>query len=433
MKKAKKLPKLFRKPIPDRKLNKKIFRRIHLESEAAFLKSKLKQNDAAAWVLDPADFSTEEARRLARLAKAIKKNRGLLVGWKAGILLATAVAAAGFNFFLKDRLFEQAAESTLQSVFGAKVELTGTEFSPIAGLISFEHLSVADRQEPMRNLFELSASRLSLNTGLLLSHRLVIDEAKVGEIRFSSPRDTSGALEASDSGTENDTPEDETSLLTETKEIGLEVGKASADRLIEEYRSSLSSPGLIEENSQRYEESKERWEQRTETLKTQVDVLRRDTEAVLSTDLGSLDTAAEITDYLKTLDRAKTNIQTSRSEIREARKDFEADFSYIKESTEAVGRAILEDLDFLRESVGSFGGDALEAVAGAARPIIAEKLGGVYEYGEKILRIAGRMSSGSGESEGRFADRRRQGSIVSFPLRDYPSFLLRRLSITAGL
>lgn len=441
MKKAKKLPKLFRKPIPDRKLNKKFFRRIHLESEAAFLKNKLKKNAAGSWFLDPSDFNADESKRLARLAKAIKKNRGLLVGWKATILLVAAVAVAGFNFFLKDRLFEQAAESALQSVFGAKVELTGAEFSPIAGRISFDHLSVADRQEPMQNLFELGSSRLSVNTGLLLSRRLVIEEAAVGEIRFSTPRESSGALEPKDSPTAADfEPAKEgkmPGLVTEAKELSLEVGQASADRLIEQYRSSLSSPPLIEGTSRRYEESRERWEQTTDTLEGQVDELRRDTETILDTDLDSLDTAGEIKDYLQTLDRAKSQVRETRSEIRATRRDFESDTAYIEESAKAIDAAIEEDAEFLRESVGSFGGDALDAVAASARPIIAERLGPLYEYGEKIVRIAGRMGSKSGDSESgasekRFADRRRRGSVVSFPLRDYPAFLLRQLTVTTG-
>lgn len=438
MKKKKNIPKLFRKPIHERKLEKKIFRRIHLESEVVFLKKKLKQNEAGSWFIDPADLSAEEAKRLARLAKAIKKNRGLLVGWKTAILVVVAVTVVGFNYFLKDRLFEQAAESTLQSVFGAKVELTGTEFSPLAGRISFQYLSVADRQEPMRNLFELGTSRLSVNTGLLLSRRLVIEEATIGEIQFSTPRETSGALEqtisdaGSAAGSETAEAGEKIAVLSEAKNIGLEVGKESASQLMEKYRSSLTSPSLIEGTSRRYEESRERWEQKSDTMKKQVDELHGDTETILSTDLENLDTVGEIKDYLKTLDRAKNTVQEARDEVRTARQDFESDTAYLEESAEAIEEAIQKDVDFLRKSVGSFGGDALDAVAASARPIIAERLGRIYEYGEKLVRVADRVGAESDKSEKRFADRRREGSIVTFPLRKYPAVLLRHLSVTSG-
>ena len=211
--KSVKLPKMFRKPIPKKRFEKKILRRIYLAKERDFLLSLAKQDEQERYVIS-GELSKAEAKHLATLAKSIRKNRGLVTGWKAAILAVIIGSLLVFNFLFKDRLAEAGMEAALENVFRARAEAEGVHLSLFRGSLSFESLSVADRDKPMENLFELSRSELRVNIWELLKKRLVIERAVCSGIRLGTPRDSSGAL-----------PE------AETTEAGFSPGDSSSSGL----------------------------------------------------------------------------------------------------------------------------------------------------------------------------------------------------------
>jgi len=434
--KKKRLPKLFRKPVPAGKLEKKILRRIHVESERKFLMSRLQRDDSGRYVL-PEELSADERKHLKQLAKSIRKNRGVLVGWKAGILAFVLIAAVGFNFFLKNRLVEHAAETALQRLFNAVVEIEGTEFSILKGTIGFTSVAIADEQEPMRNLVELGRTNLSLDTGRILSRRIILNEIASREIRFDTPRTSSGALPAA-AKTDEHGPEpgaeDSGSGDTagELKTIGLEIGRESARQIIADYRDSLQSPQLIDSVQERYAETSERWNTRVESTDAQLDTVQTSTRQLLDTDISSIDTAQEVQDYLAKLRELQTSVQETQKSFEATYEEYQADTAFINESRKGINTAIEEDLSFLKDSVGSFGSDAAGIVASAAQPVLRERLGSIYTYGERVLRIYRRLHESSSGKESRFTDRGREGTTVNFPYREYPGFLLKHFELSTG-
>lgn len=432
--KKRRVPKLFRKPIPAGKLEKSVLRRIHVESERKFLISRLQQDDQGRYVL-PEELNADDRKHLKRLAMAVKKNRGVLVGWKAGILVFVLIATVGFNFFLKNRLLERAAETALQRLFNAAVEIDGTEFSILKGTVGFSSVAIADEQEPMRNLVELGRTNISLDTGRILSRRIILNEIACREIRFNTPRTTSGALPASKTTDESESEtaaEEGGGKAAELKSMGLEIGRESARQMIADYRDSLQAPGLIDSVQKRYAETNERWSSRVDSTDTQIDTLRTSTRALLDTDVSSIDTAREVQDYLAELRELQTSVQETRKSFEESYEEYQADTAFIEESRQSINTAIEEDLSFLKDAVGSFGSDAAGIVASAAQPVLRERLGNIYAYGERVLRIYRRLHESSSGKESRFTDRGREGTTVNFPYREYPGFLLKHFELSAG-
>src|SRR6056297_1212156 len=204
MNSKKHLPKLFRKPISPKKFNHRIARRIHVQSELDYLNSKLTQDGQGNYLIDIDKLGKDDLKRLTRLSKAIKRNKGLIVGWKAAFLVVILAGTLGFNYFLKNKFIKTGVESYLQGIFRAQVELESPDLSLLAGTLSFEHLSIADADQPMKNLVEIGRSTLSIDVGRLLSKKLIINEAPSREIQFETSRSTSGELPASErSDTEN--------------------------------------------------------------------------------------------------------------------------------------------------------------------------------------------------------------------------------------
>jgi uncharacterized protein (TIGR03545 family) len=432
--KKKRLPKLFRKPIPAGKLEKKVLRRIHVESERKFLMSRLQQDDQGRYVL-PEELNADDRKHLKRLAKAVGKNRGVLVGWKAGILAFVLIATVGFNFFLKNRILEHAAETALQRLFNAAVEIEGTEFSILKGTVGFSSVAIADEQEPMRNLVELGRTNISLDTGRILSRRIILNEIACREIRFNTPRTTSGALPASTTTNESESEtaaEESGGKAAELKSMGLEIGRESARRMIADYRDSLQAPGLIDSVQEKYTETNERWSSRVDSTDAQMETLQTSTRELLDTDVSSIDTAREVQDYLAELKELQSSVQETQKNFQAAYEEYQADAAYIRESRQSINTAIEEDLSFLKDSVGSFGSDAAGIVASAAQPVLRERLGNIYTYGERILRIYRCLHESSTGKESRFTDRGREGTTVNFPYREYPGFLFKHFELSTG-
>jgi len=442
MNSKKRIPKLFRKPISPKKFNHQIARRIHVPSELDFLNSKLTQDGQGNYLIDTEQLGKDDLKRLTRLSKAIKKNKGLIVGWKAAILVVILAGTLGFNFFLKNRLIKTGIESYLQGIFRAQVELESPDLSLLTGTLSFEHLSIADADHPMQTLIEIGQSTLSIDVGRLRSKKLIINKASSREIQFETPRSTSGELPASERrDTEDgqlDTAEEENlsgtaaGAIEQAGALGLEISHDSAEILIRSYQDSLQSPELIEEVNSRYRESLQEWVERIDTVHRQVDSVETRADQVLKTDVPSIDSIEKAEDYLSNLRSLKTTAESAGETAEAAYSAFQEDTRSLRESRSSIEEALKKDIDFLESAVGSFATDTLQVVADTSKPILRTKFDTLFEYSERIGRTFSQLKSTSTQKQSKFADKGRSGTIVRFPMKGYPAFLLKRFELSSG-
>ena len=163
----KKIPKFLSKPLKEQRYQKQILGRIYITEDKDFLNGLYTRDESGNYLLKP-DLSPEEIKRLKSLAKSIKANRGVV---KKGRLILLAVLIGCiliFNLVLKNWLAELAVEHGLESAFVAQADINGMRLALLQGRISFDHLEVADRKKPMRNLFELGKTEISFNVIELL-------------------------------------------------------------------------------------------------------------------------------------------------------------------------------------------------------------------------------------------------------------------------
>jgi len=96
--------------------------------------------------------------------------------------------------FLFDLLLERAIVAGGQAAAGAKVEIGSLDTGWRRGSLELSRIAVADRDEPMKNLFELSRAGFKLDPSALLRGKAVIREAALEGLRFGTARKTSGKL-----------------------------------------------------------------------------------------------------------------------------------------------------------------------------------------------------------------------------------------------
>ncbi len=84
-----------------------------------------------------------------------------------------------------------------QSVTGAKVEIGNLETSWLEGKIRMGEIEIADPRHPMNNLVQQDEAVLNLDVDRLLHKEFIVEQARISNIQFGTPRTDSGLLSKS--------------------------------------------------------------------------------------------------------------------------------------------------------------------------------------------------------------------------------------------
>ena len=423
MKKPKKLPRMFRKPIPKKRFEKKILRRIHLAKERDFLLSITTMDEHQRYVVSK-DLSKADFKRLSALSRAVRKNRGVVTSWKAAILAVIIGALLIFNFVFKDRLAEAGMEAALKGIFQAQVEAEGVHVSLFHGSVSFDSLAVADRSRPMENLFELSRSELRINIWELLKKRLIIERVICSGIQMGTPRESSGALPGvvADEGAFS---------VAESGSSGLGVLLTDTDpeALLQSQLERLGSFAYIDEVNSRYRQAIDVWPERIQALQDDLESGRDAAERIAALDLQDIDTLQEAAEAAKILQDNVPQVEKAATTVRRTHRDFQEEWESLTDLQESIQRVIQDDYRLLESVVANPGGELAGVASQAAENLLKARIGKYYDYALRAVDASKKMKS---EKETEETASRRRGTVIHFPVRGYPRFMIQELYVSYG-
>ncbi len=92
-------------------------------------------------------------------------------------------------------LGKQALVYHLQSYVGARVDAKQLSLNHSEASVFLNQVEVADPKREMKNLLQFEAASLKLDFNELKNRRIVIENGRLSQIKFSAPRTTSGKLE----------------------------------------------------------------------------------------------------------------------------------------------------------------------------------------------------------------------------------------------
>ena len=420
----KKLPKLFRSPIKPERFEKKVLKRIFLRSEREFLLGIVVQDEKKRYTITR-ELKPAELKRLKSLAKAIKKNKGLVTGWKAMILLISITLVILFNLFMKNILVERVVEDALRSVFQAESEVTGTRFALLRGSISFDSLAVADRSSPKRNLFELGRTELDLNTWELLKKRLIIERAVCSGIGLNTPRTSSGALDSAPPAEAFGAP------AAEAGYGGLASLAADTDpeSLLASQLDRLQSLPQIEETNRAYREILDKWPGILERLEETLVEARAAAEELAGLRLDRVDTLKEAGEAAELITASGEPIEEAADRIDAAAGEFDTDRERVARLQREIGTALETDYALLESAIVDPGSELSGIASQAVENLLIARLQENYGKLKRLLEAARRVSS---QSASRPKAAARAGVEVAFPLRGYPRFLIEEFLLSVG-
>lgn len=429
---AQNIPKQFRRELPQKKFERKILGRVHLPKERQFLDSVFETTEAGTRRI-PESVTEEERAHLAKLAGDIRANRGSVRRMRLAALGIIVVGIVVFNLFFLDALLERAAERGLEAVFAARSDVEELDLAPFAGELTIATVTVGDRRSPMRNLFELEALRASVNLPELFKGNVVIRDASVGTVRTGTARTTSAALpEAGPSGGE--TGADGPALVDRARDAAGgtfdEVSRlADPAALLEQERSNLESPALVEDIRRQYETFTDRWTDRVEAIESESEDTVAVARRVRNIDPADLDTPREIADAIVLVREASQQVDDAFGTAREVSEATREEYRTAESTVDRVQAGLQRDFDYIASRLSVDSMDVSGFVSGLAEDFLIRLLGEIYGTAERGLEIAERLrrQTDGAEDDGGLA--RAPGRVVTFPAVAYPRFLLQRAAL----
>jgi uncharacterized protein (TIGR03545 family) len=421
-----KVPRLFAVRLPARVFERRVLPRIGIPSDRSFLEA-LYSLQADGSFARPEGLDDAAAWRLQELARAVGQNKGVVRVGKVSLLAVLGVGLLVFNLFFQDRLVEAGLERALQAVFSARAEIDGLRLRLLRGRLSFHRLTVADQEQPMRNLFELGRSTVDLQTGALLRGRVIVRNLSSRDVRWGTPRTVSGAI------AEPAAP----AAAREGKGFSLSPAAVDFRALLEQQAGDLRSPAAAAALKARAEQSSAQWSGRVDAAEQSLRALSDQVEALRSLEPGSLRTAAEVQQALARIQGLYPSLRSVKQEITDSRQGLLADSQELTRARGAIAGLVETDVDTLRSFTDLSGGGLRSLLSAVAAPQLEKYLGRYAKYAWRALEYAQRLGGGGG-GEGQLRKPKRAGPLsrvgreVSFPVRELPRFLLQEMNASFG-
>jgi uncharacterized protein (TIGR03545 family) len=294
--------------------------------------------------------------------------------------------------------------------------------------LSFDRLSVADQEQPMRNLFELGGSEADLDTNQLLKAKVVISNLEIREVRWHTPRQSSGALPEDRQAEE----EAEREQAPGTDGLKLILGSLDAGSLVDDQLARLSSPAGIAGMNSRLQTLQAQWQGKVEQGRRDVDELAGRIETVRSIDVGSLDTVPELQQAVTDIQQAATALDRVRGDLRGVDRQIKADGEEIASARAEFQEAVDTDVAYLYSISDLSSGELKNLVSDLAAGYLQQILGRYYGYARRARGYAQRLVTGNKESrkDREKVNRRQRGLDVRFNVVEYPRFLLKNARVT---
>lgn len=340
---------------------------------------------------------------------------------KKGPVLGTLGAALlvwAFVFFFFDPLLKQGMIAAGQAAAGAKVEIGSVRTKWLKGTLEIRRVAVADRNEPMKNLAELSRAAFHLDVSAAVRGKGVVREAALEGLRLGTARKTSGALR-------NPPPPSKLSAaiakqIAPAKNATVAVGHRASGEVDAAKLQGLKKLG---EAKAKAEEIERRWKGKAEEAKA----IEREAKEIADElkSIGGGNVLKSVQAAADAQKRIKALIARVDAQKAEAQKDLAEAQALVKEADELRKK----DLNGLLASAGLPTLDSQDL----ARRLLGAQTASRLSTALRWMRIA-KEKAAARKAANPPPPPRRAGINIEFPrAHSYPQFLLENAKITGTL
>lgn len=393
---AKKLPPLFKKSYTTEKYEKKIGKHIYIKTDREFIDkifvpAKDKKSRDIVKVDLTKNLPKNDVKRYKVLAKQIKSQKG---GIKIVPLLAVVIliAAIGICFTLfKNVIIKKGIVSAMQGIFQAKTDIEKVDFQFFGSSLDIRGLQQANKDEPMKNLFQMDDIMIDFNLTDLCRGKFHAENLIVAGVALGTDRKTSGELPAKVKKEKKTSEESEISKKAEElKNAAMNSLLAmfadyNPEKMLSDLQDELKSPTLAAEISTNVQEKVAKWQEVPSQIQTQVTEFSTSVNDVIKTDWSKVSDPTRLKNALESLNSAYTKGTSLKSSIEKTTKEIESDSKEVAGYANQVESAVKSDLNLVETKIADvknlFSPEGLKEIMNeAVQSMLYSVLGKYYPY-----------------------------------------------------
>ena len=418
-----KVPGSLKKPMKKKVFNRRYLKYIEHPGERNFFIACFNFKDDIYTIRD--NLKKEDVKKIKLILKSIKGNKKGPVKI-VPLVFAGALAAAIFIFFttFANPLLGRATELGLEAIFEAKADVSNFRLSLHQFTISVDSVTVANRDKPMQNLFEMGKTEIRMTPAAVLRGKINIEEIRADTIRFGTPRTVSGAIPTRPPREKREKPPKE-----DTPPL-FDLANFDVMGLLNSEFDKLNTPKLYDEAIELYNQTLTKWQGEVDATRARADELRNAAQPLINLNVANIRDVDAVRRTIQDITTMVNTVQTAANHAANLVSGIEDDINNAMQLENNARNALTNDIDHLKSYVDLSSGAALAALDPFIREILSDTAEEYIEYGMMALEVLERLKA-QAESRPKTEPRPKkekrvafQGRDVIFPVDSYPTFYL---------
>lgn len=402
---AKKLPGIFKKTYQEKAYNKNLLKKFYIEADKKFVEklyspSQDKKGRNIMVCNKSAEITKSDLKRYKLIAKQIKMQKG---GIKLVPLIAVAVLvavlSAGVSLF-KNIIIEKAITSAMQGIFGAKTDIVKVDFQFFNASLEINGLEQANKDSPMKNLFQIDSIKTSFNLTDLLRGKFHAENLSVEGVAIDTDREKSGELPVKPAKTKEE-KQTESALSSKKLELSEEASAKlkemfdsyNPEKMLENLQSELKSPVVAAEISADVQQKVDKWSALPAELQEKVSTFSKNVNDIANTDFSKINDVAKLKSTLEKINSTAKSGEELKKLIEKSNSDLVSDSKAIADYSNKIQTAIKSDYALVDSKISEMKSvlspaGLNEIMTNAVQSVLYQMCGKYYPYVSKGLNAA---------------------------------------------
>ncbi len=453
-----KVPYIFDDDFSEKEFEKNLLSKIYVPADQQFISSLYEKSEEGIYSLkENLELSKQEQKKLKTIATQIKKQKGRVklipLAVTIGIIVLLVLTVNAF----KNTIVKKGMTMALESVFGAKCDISSVNLKIFDSSLRVKEIAVANKDEPMKNLFELSDINVDFDLVQLLKGRFVMDEILAEGIQLGTDREVSGELpnKKKDDKKEELTEEEKAEvkpiqqqiadLLKEKTGVSAEgvthlFSQYDPKKMVNDFYDQMQSPKIIQNLQPQAENLVTGWKTTAEQMDHDVKDFTQKAQALVNTDISKINDPVVLNQLLENLNAVRTQAETIKTSVESAVTKVKDDAQTVNNIANDMKNAVNSDFAMVDTKVKQlssldisratrlFSGDldqpALQLIS-KYLPTAKMVLDKVQEFQQSGSKTEKEKKTKKKTSTNRLA-----GRTVEYRKDNVPNFLVRNLSLS---
>ena len=413
---AKKLPGIFKKTYKEKAYSKNLLKKFYIEADKKFVEklyspSQDKKGRNIMVCNKSAEITKADLKRYKLIAKQIKMQKG---GIKLVPLIAVAVLvavlSAGVSLF-KNIIIEKAITSAMQSIFGAKTDIAKVDFQFFNASLEINGLEQANKDSPMKNLFQIDSIKTSFNLTDLLRGKFHAENLSVEGVAIDTERKKSGELPIKPAKTKEE-KQTESALSAKKQELSEEASAKlkemfdsyNPEKMLENLQNELKSPAVASQISTDVQQKVEKWSSLPAELQEKVNAFSKNVNDIANTDFSKINDVAKLKSTLEKINSTAKSGEELKKLIEKSNSDLFSDSKAIADYSNKIQTAIKSDYALVDSKISEMKSvlspaGLNEIMTNAVQSVLYQMCGKYYPYVSKGLNAALSAQKSSSEKK----------------------------------